>query len=482
MSSDIARVHYFDRQYLRLDEFVDEQAYHLVAHRRHNLAHHHPWGIVGGLELCLDETGRPAVEPGFAVDGYGRDLVLDAAQPVPVTAFDELGSEEIAVWIVYDRFGSDRAPEGYAGCDRSAAAADFYREQERPRIVTDVPDPDAFDPRAPETVPEADRDFGPHRTPPDAVTDDWPVFLGRVTRDAADPSNPTYALDLKDRPYAGAVAASLTAPFDRERPRLLLGGDLGSDTAAFRVMVPGADGGLDPALEIDPAGALTAHGEVAVRGDLDLDGGVLEFSVARPAGLEPSPDPGAPQPWRIYRHHQEAAEAAAVDPVTGTEIPAQAIGEQLRIEAADSGEVVIGVFSEDDGAFKPCLTVGSEGTVTVHGNLVVEGSIAGVIAESNPRILSGLSDEARRLVLASFSSGVAGANLFLDRGGVFATVPIPMAMRSGAAAAPSAAAMAAALAADPDRLEAFAAAMRAAGGDAAARLASLLGNGDGGGG
>lgn len=468
MSSDLARVHYFDRQYLRLQDFVDEQSYHLAAHRRHNLGHHR-WGIVAGLRLLADE-GLPFAEPGHAVDGYGRDLVLEVPRPVPLTAFDELASEVIAVWLVYDRSSSDPAAAGWASCGGEGGGESYYRERERPRIVADVPDPDTFDPRNPATVPEGDRPFPPHRPPPDAVSDDWPVYLGRVTRDAKDPAKPKYTIDLVGRPYAGAVAASVAAPFDRERPRLLLGGDLDSGAAAFEVRVPGTKGAADPelapALEIDAGGALRAHGDVSVRGDLAVEGGVLELARAVPEGFGSAPADEEPQPWRLYRHPQPRAGEGEV------------VGEQLRIEMAEGGgEVVIGMFSAEEGRFVPCLTVDSECTVTVHGDLVVEGGIEGTIESQLPPIVPGLSPQAANMVLATFQSGIAGSNLaFVSPVSFRQPAPGGVILERAVAAAEAAPAeaMAAALAADADLRGELAEALRAADPPAADDLAALL--------
>ena len=54
-----SRVNYHERQFIRLAEMCDEQAYHRQLHRRHNLTHH-AWGIVAGLELVVND-GLPQV-------------------------------------------------------------------------------------------------------------------------------------------------------------------------------------------------------------------------------------------------------------------------------------------------------------------------------------------------------------------------------------------------------------------------------------
>ena len=63
---------------LRPQDFGDEQAYHIAMRRRHIIAHH-LWGIVRGLELAVENA--LFVQPGIAVDGYGRELILSARRP-----------------------------------------------------------------------------------------------------------------------------------------------------------------------------------------------------------------------------------------------------------------------------------------------------------------------------------------------------------------------------------------------------------------
>src|SRR5262245_21890203 len=127
----IARVHYFERQFLRPEDFTDEQAYHVPMRRRHNIAQH-IWGIVHGLELVIEEDNL-FVQPGLAIDGYGRELILAEKQPLPTAAFADKGSDVLDVWLMYDRVGSDQAPQGYAGCGNDPNAL-FYRWQERPLL------------------------------------------------------------------------------------------------------------------------------------------------------------------------------------------------------------------------------------------------------------------------------------------------------------------------------------------------------------
>ena len=74
------RVHYREGQRLRAADLQAEQAYHAGARRRHHLGGH-TWGIVYGLAPAV-AGGQLVVQPGLAVDGYGRELLLAEATAV----------------------------------------------------------------------------------------------------------------------------------------------------------------------------------------------------------------------------------------------------------------------------------------------------------------------------------------------------------------------------------------------------------------
>src|SRR5437016_875517 len=95
------RVNYFDRQFIRLAELKDEQAYHLEIHRRHDLSHH-SWGIVLGLEIIKEQDGRPGLRPGVAVDGYGRELLLLERRVIDREDFDRYGTSRLDLWLEYE--------------------------------------------------------------------------------------------------------------------------------------------------------------------------------------------------------------------------------------------------------------------------------------------------------------------------------------------------------------------------------------------
>jgi hypothetical protein len=396
MTDATSRVHYFEEQFLRTQDFVDEQAYHVAARRRHNIAHH-VWGIVVGLELVVDE-GAVFLEPGLAVDGLGRELVVTSRRRLPQDAFADRGSDTLEVWLEYERASADLAPEGYAGCD-GAEGDEFYRWSEEPRLRLRVPDPAFTDRRHPEGVAAGDRDFPPQLDPPDEPSRFFPLYLGTIVR-GAKPGKPP-AVDLRGRPYAGLVGEGITAPSGRAAVQIGTQDETDPNRVAVYVALDDADEARRPRLAFRADGTAELRGDTSIEGNLALRGGGAEFQ----AGSERAAD--AP-PWRVY--HLENADDDTHE--LRIEMPRPAAGGTPGLN-----QVVIGSWRkavDDTGAeteaFHPCLTVADDGTVTVHGNLVVNGTVtplAGAAAAS-------LSREAQAFVSGGFLTGVGGAGQLLD--------------------------------------------------------------------
>ncbi|QUQ65628.1 hypothetical protein [Kutzneria sp. CA-103260] len=392
----IVRVRYFDRQFLRPQDFTDEQSYHVAMRRRHDIAGH-SWGIVHGLALGT-ATGALAVEPGLAVDGYGREVVViqrmsvPALPPAPVT-----GETAYDVWLVYDRIGSDVAPAGYAACGADATA--FYRWQELPRLIVSEAD-DAVDATHPPGVPDGDLAFGPERTAPEE-DHPWPVLLGRVRRTGAAGS---VTVDGSGRRYAGLVASSVAHP--NGTVHLDLGPTAVGDQNRLALRGPG------DLFDIAADGTTTTHGGLTVQGELRIDDGALSFPAASSAPV------ANPQPWQLY----------------GTKEGDQ---RELRVELPPGKEnsLVVGTWS-DQNVFTPCLTVGGDNTVTVHGTLNVVGKII-----TSGAVQAQAADQATRsLTTGTMLSGFSSA------AGVAARLYRPQSTSTAGA-------VAVALAADPDLLQ-----------------------------
>jgi len=138
--TEIARLYYYQRQFLTAQDFRDEQTYERGISRRHNIAHH-TWGIVVGLELLEKprEGDAPFVDvwlqPGFAIDGYGRQIVVLEPKKLDPADFDPFANLlHREVWIDFDEEKSRRSGAGFEQCNTENG---FSRLRETYRIVID---------------------------------------------------------------------------------------------------------------------------------------------------------------------------------------------------------------------------------------------------------------------------------------------------------------------------------------------------------
>ena len=391
-----SRVNYFDRQFIRLAELQDEQAYHLALRRRHNLSHH-SWGIVIGLEIVREQDGRPAVRPGLAVDGYGRELLFLDRRIIGRDVFDRYGTSRLDLWLEYQvDLANDRlAPVECGGGDPRQR----YRAIERAQLVFARagarPDPR----RPPGVAAEALEE--PLLATPDNPRQRWPVYLGRIVMAIPPSGLPAFEIDTADRVYVGLNAEIVDHPGNATR--LELGrrpGDEDSRTVGnvefrysgnserdFAVFVPG-DGLLEPTIAVYPTGTEILGG-TTIHGNLILDGASMKFpdpTDAQPPGTENHPS--------IYRAQGDA-------------------GDELRIDlgALDDGDrrLVLGVTK--DGEFQPALeisypTVGTSQTpsplVRVFGDLRIEG-----IIKSNDVRTRTVTEEVAALLTGMVQAGQA---------------------------------------------------------------------------
>jgi hypothetical protein len=292
-SDDIKRLNFYEKQFLRTQDFQDEQAYHIEMRRRHLIAHH-TWGIVVGLNIepekyfkltdssfqklkaagvedkvleslkslkdkeftedelldavknqigkaLTDKYKKPilenaekvrtsntwSVKPGMAVDGFGREIVVFAPEPLDTTQIAaQLAGPPLPatlkVWIAYHTEKSDRPLPGYEVCD---VQDQFTRVQETFRLI--YQDDPGFDlhedsgsggqnPDNRETWPRVFQDL-----PDDPGKARWPVYLGTITW-GPDPNNSSQNIitvdpkskDDKNRRYVGLVGGEIFSPTD----------------------------------------------------------------------------------------------------------------------------------------------------------------------------------------------------------------------------------------------------------------------------
>lgn len=399
MSIDSAtRVNYFDRQYLRVSELRDEQAYHIAQRRRHNLSHH-TWGIVVGLELVLQGDGQPAVQPGVAIDGYGRELVLVDRGVLGRDVFDRYGTTRLDLWLAYrlDLADGRLAP---VECGADGDPHRRYRATERAEIVA-RPGGTRPDPRSPPGVP-SDALQAPLLNTPDDPAQPWPVYLGRASMQVPVSGAPTFTIDTTARVYAGLAAEVVDHPGNAARLELghrpqaaearplgegeiVYAGGADRDFAVF-VPPPPDDPAPDAANPLEPKLAITPDatrivGTTEVHGNVVLDGASVQFpdaarSVSSVAGKDPC----------VYRIDSDGKDELRID---------------LGDLAGGDRRLLVGVTK--DGTFQPALEISFEKgggavhpVVTVHGDLHVEGVIrcddvrARTVTEEVAALLAGM--------------------------------------------------------------------------------------------
>jgi microcystin-dependent protein len=141
--SEIKRLNYYNSQFLKEDDFRDEQLYHQQMRYFHNRALH-TWGIVSGLEVkAVSGGGRVNVTAGSAIDRLGREIVLPAqSDAVALDAFAANARVYITIKYaeVFDPADKDPSNKG-----TESTATLYTRTAERPelRAATAAPPADA---------------------------------------------------------------------------------------------------------------------------------------------------------------------------------------------------------------------------------------------------------------------------------------------------------------------------------------------------
>src|SRR5215471_12502227 len=74
----VKRLNYFTHQFLREQDFKDEQAYHLQMRHRHNQLVY-GWGVLDGLQVHKKGEREITIDPGVAIDKGGREIIVSSA-------------------------------------------------------------------------------------------------------------------------------------------------------------------------------------------------------------------------------------------------------------------------------------------------------------------------------------------------------------------------------------------------------------------
>jgi hypothetical protein len=413
MSSTTTRVNYFERQFLRTQDFKDEQAYHLAQSRRHNITQH-TWGIVFGLEIKLDPADKiPVLEPGVAIDAYGRLLIVPVRRTLGDPEFEKQGSEVIEIWLNYAHQESEDVPTGYVFCDDEANP---YRLQEVAQVWVQAPDRN----QTPDPNPVTEYRIHPDSEEPDQVTTDeplrqWPVYLGSVTRIKG--KEVTYQIELSGRPYAGLVGESVRSASGKARLQIGLGSKVTDQRFGVYLLDDKENEAKDkeasaskgdetkenkPILSIDKEGNTTLRANTTVQGNVRIKEGTVEFGVGT------AYTPNSKNVRANFLQYKKTVNE-------GEETEAEETFNELRIEMPErSGNtpvsVIIGKWDKD--IFVPCLTIEDTGTVIVHGNLVVENAPMRSQDGSPVQVVTrGFTQEAQAfLSAAAAGGGMVGLN------------------------------------------------------------------------
>ena len=110
------RNNYFFGELLDADDLTAEQEYHVRKRRLLNRTAIGS-GIVCGLEVAASPDGEIVVEPGWALDRYGREIVVGSPQTVDARLTDEAGrliaqsgSLQVTLYLCYAESGSGAEP------------------------------------------------------------------------------------------------------------------------------------------------------------------------------------------------------------------------------------------------------------------------------------------------------------------------------------------------------------------------------------
>ena len=190
-------------------------------------------------------------------------------------------------------------------------------------------------------------------TPPpaqaDRTQDAWPVVLGRAARSAG-----TVTVDAGVREELQLRATALSAPAGVSR--VVLGGQSGHRTRVLGVQLA-SGGGFDEVTTVNADGTSRVGANVSVEAEVRAAGAV---TLTTPVPALPTATP-----WSLYR-------------ATLTR-PDKTVAEQLRLEVgeakagADPHALELLVTQGGTGTAADLLHVDAGGTVTIAGDLVVEG-------------------------------------------------------------------------------------------------------------
>jgi hypothetical protein len=297
MATDqILRLHYFERQYLGAADLEDQQTYLRDMRRRHNVGHH-TWGIVTGLELVEQPVaGDPSavnifIQPGMAIDGFGREIIVMAPVQLDSSLFQSFGTSGAtrhSVWIGYDQQQAQTPAAGFAQCDvtsQYARVLETYKfaidADANPPTHQDVSvDGSLVDPTNDPAIPQ-DQSVPYQEFPDDATDPLWLIQLGSVLWDGGQrkfvPPNDKSLYMQGRSSFAGIVAQAVYNPAPQPDRDPSLPDDPNLDPATLVIEPRFPPKNLDAAGFVEIRGRLQVDGRIVAKKDVRLWGGKLYF-------------------------------------------------------------------------------------------------------------------------------------------------------------------------------------------------------------
>src|SRR5687768_3122852 len=98
---------YFHGQLLNQDDFIDEQKYHIDERARHSV-NLHGWGAVRGLDVTAAGDSSVSISPGYAVDGKGREILIDEPEVLELSSFPPSTLLQVTVSYETEKPSRDR--------------------------------------------------------------------------------------------------------------------------------------------------------------------------------------------------------------------------------------------------------------------------------------------------------------------------------------------------------------------------------------
>lgn len=118
----IKRLKYFTHQFLREQDFEAEQNYHIAMRRLHNRSVH-GWGIVEGLVVRKKGDKAITIDPGVAIDGEGREIILTTQVTRDLSSFER--NSHTYITIAYDESWDDSDRYSSAGIEGYTRITEF---------------------------------------------------------------------------------------------------------------------------------------------------------------------------------------------------------------------------------------------------------------------------------------------------------------------------------------------------------------------